>query len=112
MPTNRIKRTRGQSGLDYWKLTQLIDGSQCLTAAPGYGYCPEGVTGGCNHWTNAQWMEWTELIRADWQKHGQAVLAWWRGETESFTAIYASVGGRRREASRTPWALTEFGEPQ
>jgi hypothetical protein len=107
MPTNRTKRTRHHAGLDYWKLEQLVTGAP-LIAGVGYG---APFLNGCNYWTEEEWAAVDDAMRADWQLHGAAFMAWWRGETETYTAAYAAIGGQRRAPSVTPWALTKFGEP-
>lgn len=108
MPTNRTRRTRASQGLDSWKLMQLVTGKQYLLAGPGCGYFPEGATGGCNHWTQAEWDDWRGQVAADWQKHGAAILRWWNGHSEQFTAQFHTDP---RTPGGQPWALTEFGEP-
>lgn len=107
MGTNRTKRTRNHTGLDYWKIQQLLTGDPGLA---GVGYVPANNTSGCSHWTDDQWAEVHAAMRADWEKYGKAFMAWWRGETETFSAIYRSIGNRSREPEIEPWALREFGE--
>jgi hypothetical protein len=107
MPTNRTRRPRIRKGLNCWKIDQLITG-EFLIAGVGYA---EMHAHGCNHWSLEQWHELHEAIRADWQMIGSDFLAWWRGETERYTAIYASIGGRCRDPATEPWALAEFGVP-
>jgi hypothetical protein len=110
MPTNRTKRTRKGAGqLDYWKIDQLVTGEPSI-AGTGYGAALKHV-GGCNHWAPKDWYTYRAAMQDDWRLIGSQFMAWWRGETEQFSAIYASVGGKRRDPGVTPWALREFGEP-
>lgn len=109
MPTNRRKRTRGQQGLDYWKLEQLTEGHSYLLARAGY--YPKGALGGCNHWTEDQWEDWRQQVETDWHRYGHQVLAWWYGETEQFTAMFDQYE-RKRDPNKEPWALREFGLPK
>lgn len=106
MPTNRTKRTRNRAGLDHWKIDQLLTG-ECLLAGVGYAAMHRH---GCNNWTEEEQAQVHEAMRADWRQDGAAFMAWWRGETEAYTAVYGAVGGER-DTSVTPWALTEFGQP-
>ena len=106
MPTNRTKRGRHSQSLDYWRIRGLLLGD-ILIAGVGYG---AKHMSGCNNWTPEQWAETTEEMREDWQQYGADFMAWWRGDTERFTAIYGAMG-QTRDPNITPWALTEFGEP-
>lgn len=90
MPTNRTKRTRERAGaLDHWKLDDLMTG-QCFLGA---GYRPANNRNGCNHWSPAEWAEVRAAMRADWMRHGRAILA-----------------ALSPDAPK-PWALAEWGEP-
>jgi len=107
MPSNRTKRTRAKKGLDYWKIDQLVTGQFLLA---GVGYAAINAHG-CNGLSDDEWFGNYAAIEADWHAIGADFMAWWRGDTERFTAAYASVGGKVRDPSITPWVLTEFGEP-
>lgn len=106
MPTNRTKRTRQNQALDYWKIDQLVTGT-FLIAGVGYAAMHSH---GCSSWTQKQWDELHDAIRDDWAQCGASFMAWWRGETERFTAVYSAMG-QTRDPSVTPWALAQFGEP-
>lgn len=106
MPTNRKKRTRQSQALDCWKIDQLATGEFFIA---GVGYA-EMHKSGCSSWTPEQWADLFEEIRQDWQQNGAAFMAWWRGETERFTSIYAGIG-RTRDEAVTPWAFAKFGDP-
>lgn len=106
MPTNRTKRTRQNQALDCWKLDQLVTGN-FLVAGVGYAAMHNN---GCNSWTQEQWDQLHDAIRDDWAQYGETFMAWWRGDSERFTAAYSSIG-QTRNSSVTPWALTQFGEP-
>lgn len=106
MPTNRTKRGRHSQSLDYWRIQGLIHGD-ILIAGVGYG---AKHMSGCNNWSLEQCSETKEEMRQDWLQYGAEFMAWWRGDTERFTAICASMG-KTRDPAIIPWALTEFGEP-
>lgn len=107
MPTNRTKRSRARQTLDYWKIDQLVTGD-FLIANVGYA---AAYPNGCNSWTAEQWEQLNDTIRDEWRQIGAEFMAWWRGDTERFTAVYSSIGGKRRDPDIEPWALREFGEP-
>lgn len=106
MPTNRTKRSRNQRALDHNHIDQLICGWPMLA---GTGFS-EGIQHGCNSWDEDDWQQaYRAEMRRGWGQHGRAFMAWWRGETEQFT--FAGLPDPR-DPLLTPWALTEFGEPQ
>lgn len=106
MPTNRTKRTRSHRGLDHWSIDQLVTGD--FTVA-GVGLM-QGFGSGINGLTADERAELDRRTRAAWAEHGAALLAWWRGDNERFSAVYASVGGNRRNPEIELWAAKEFGE--
>jgi hypothetical protein len=108
MPTNRTKRTRASTALDYWKIDQLLTG-QALIAGVGFA---AGIPHGCNHWTWDQAQAFRDALENGWRTHGSDLLAWLCGDHERFNAATAPYGGRERFAGQTPWALSQFGEPE
>ena len=105
MPTNRTKRTRARADLDDQHVHQLIIGWPMLA---GTGFSAGIMSGGCSHWNAEDWKAFTEAAREGWRQHGAAIMRWWRGETEAFTACFQTDP---RKAGTKPWALETFGEP-
>lgn len=116
MPVKR--RVAKSREIDELKISELIEGpGTCLLAGCGY-YLPHNGPGavageaGGFFWELSQTGQKIvlERMRDGWSRHGKAVMAWWRGETEQFTAVCA----RRdpRDTQIIPWALSEFGETQ
>lgn len=113
MPSNRTKRARTRANaIDHWKLDQLVTG-QCLLAGVGYG---AGIPSGCNFWTREEWKAVHSAMRADWERHGRDIMAWWRGERDryecGFTGRDKLQGSRDRKGETQPWAFLKWGEPQ
>ena len=104
MPTNRTKRTRNRADLDMWQADQLITGVPLIA---GVGFAAD-IPHGCGTWSKADWQAFDTAAREAWQRIGPAFLAWWRGETETFTALFA----KDPRNGAKPWALETFGEPR
>lgn len=106
MPTKR--RRNKQDRLDHWKIDQLVIGWPMLA---GTGYSAGIGRGGCGQWKEADWDEFFALMKADWERYGADFMAWWRGETEQFTAAYSELEPKRPDPSIVPWAAQVWGVP-
>jgi hypothetical protein len=104
MPTNRKRRSRASNALDHWKIDQLATGDSLIA---GVGYS-KPKWGGCNHWTEDQWAEFREAMRADWAIYGEDVSAWWRGEHDRYTDRFTSREKLRGRGITELWAAAEF----
>lgn len=109
MPTNRTRRGRTRSELDWAKLGDLHHGpGRCLLAGMGYymfqhgtrpsipGASVSSVSGdeGGFYWQLRpdNQAKVVEAMRGDWLLHHETIMEAWTGEG-------------------SPWALREFGEP-
>lgn len=109
MPTNRTRRARVAT-LDHWRVDDLVTGD-CFLAT---GYTPPNNRNGCGRWTADDWADVHAAMQADWDAHGAALMAWWRGDNESFTwhSNRDDLHGRLARCGETqPYALRMFGEP-
>ena len=102
-----IKRRAGKSRqFDEYRACQLLAGPDATLLA-GVGYL---TAARFELMTEADQAAALADMRADWERHGAELLAWWNGDDEAFR--FRPWNFIIRDPARLPWAAEQFGEPR
>ncbi|MGI8705146.1 MAG: hypothetical protein ACR2JJ_05040 [Sphingomicrobium sp.] len=100
-----IKRRAGKSRqFDEHRACQLLAGPDALLLA-GVGYL---TATRFDQMTEADQAAALADMRADWERHGADLLAWWNGDDDAFR--FKPWNFIIRDPARRPWAAEQFRE--